>query len=137
MIHCARSELRDIGSDQLDKGLRVSLHIDRGTASRLGITPRMIDDTLYDAYGQRQVSIIYTLLNQYHVVMEVAPPFQQRPETLHDIYVPASNGAPAPLSAFTHYETTATPLAVNHQRQFPSVTISGYRWRLEFRIGWQ
>ena len=120
----ALPELVDVNSDQQIRGLEASLTIDRPTASRLGITQQVIDDTLYDAFGQRQVSIIYTLLNQYHVVMEVAPRFWQRPETLHDIYVPAANGALAPLSAFTHYESAATPLAVNHQGQFPSVTIS-------------
>ncbi len=117
-------ELVDVSSDQQNKGLQASLEIDRATASRLGITPQVIDDTLYDAFGQRQVSITYTLLNQYHVVMEVEPRFWQRPETLRDIYVPSSNGAQVPLSAFTHYEPTATSLAVNHQGQFPAVTIS-------------
>jgi multidrug efflux pump len=117
-------ELVDVSSDQQDKGLQASLTIDRPTASRLGITPRVIDDTLYDAFGQRQVSIMYTLLNQYHVVMEVEPRFWQYPETLRDIYVPSSNGSQVPLSAFTRYEPTPTSLAVNHQGQFPSVTIS-------------
>ncbi len=117
-------QLTDVNSDQQDKGLQASLVIDRDTASRLGITQQLIDDTLYDAFGQRQVSIMYTLLNQYHVVMEVAPPFWQRPETLRDIYVRSSTGAEVPLSAFTHYEPTTTTLAVNHQGQFPAVTFS-------------
>ena len=99
---CCRScapfpQLVDVNSDQQNKGLQATLVIDRATASRLGITPQMIDNTLYDAFGQRQVSITYTLLNQYHVVMEVEPRFWQRPETLKDIYVPSSgraHGAP-------------------------------------------
>jgi multidrug efflux pump len=117
-------QLVDVSSDQQDKGLQASLVIDRDTASRLGITAKLIDDTLYDAFGQRQVAITYTLLNQYHLVMEVAPRFWQRPETLREIYVHSSTGAEVPLSAFTHYEPTATSLSVNHQGQFPAVTIS-------------
>jgi multidrug efflux pump len=117
-------QLRDVNSDQQDKGLQDSLVIDRDTASRLGITAQKIDDTLYDAFGQRQVAITYTQLNQYHVVMEVAPPFWQRPETLRQIYVQSSNGAEVPLSAFTHYEATNTALSVNHLGQFPAITIS-------------
>jgi multidrug efflux pump len=116
--------LADVNSDQQDKGLQASLVIDRSTASRLGITPQLIDDTLYDAFGQRQVSITYTMLNQYHVVMEVAPPFWQRPETLRDIYVRSSSGSEVPLSAFTRFEPTATSLSVDHSEQFPSVTLS-------------
>jgi hydrophobe/amphiphile efflux-1 (HAE1) family protein len=116
--------LVDVSSDQQNKGLQNSVVIDRSTASRLGITPQVIDDTLYDAFGQRQVSITYTLLNQYHVVMEVEPNFWQRPETLRDIYLPSSGGALVPLSAFAHFKREATSLAVNHQSQFPSVTIS-------------
>jgi multidrug efflux pump len=117
-------ELVDVSSDQLNKGLQTSVVIDRNTASRLGISPQLIDDTLYDAFGQRQVSITYTLLNQYHVVMEVEPSFWQHPETLRDIYVNSPTGTMVPLSAFTRFEQTATSLAVNHQGQFPSVTIS-------------
>lgn len=117
-------QLVDVSSDLQDKGLQASLVIDRDTTSRLGISPLQIDDTLYDAFGQRQVSITYTLLNQYHVVMEVAPQYWQHPETLRDIYVPSSNGSSVPLNAFTHYEPTATSLAVNHQGQFPAVTAS-------------
>ena len=118
------AQLADVSSDQQNKGLQTSVVIDRNTASRLGITPQLIDDTLYDAFGQRQVSITYTLLNQYHVVMEVEPSFWQRPETLRDIYVNSSTGAMVPLSAFARFERTSTSLAVNHQSQFPSVTIS-------------
>ncbi len=117
-------QLADLNSDQQDKGLKASLVIDRSTASRLGITPQMIDDTLYDAFGQRQVSTMYTQLNQYHVVMEVEPRYWQRPETLRDIYVRSSAGAQVPLSAFTRYQPTSDTLQVNHQGQFPAVTLS-------------
>ena len=117
-------QLVDVSSDQQNKGQQATLMIDRATASRLGITTKVIDDTLYDAFGQRQVSINYTLLNQYHVIMEVEPRFWQRPDTLKYIYVPSSKGPLVPLSAFTHYEQTATSLAVNHQGQFPSITTS-------------
>ncbi|HEY6873949.1 MAG TPA: multidrug efflux RND transporter permease subunit [Geobacteraceae bacterium] len=117
-------QLADVSSDQQNKGLEATLAIDRPTASRLGITPQTIDNTLYDAFGQRQVSITYTLLNQYHVVMEVDPRFWQHPDTLKDIYVPSASGSQVPLSAFTRYEPRASALAVNHQGQFPAVTIS-------------
>ncbi|MEI6152917.1 MAG: multidrug efflux RND transporter permease subunit [Deltaproteobacteria bacterium] len=117
-------ELVDVSSDQQVKGRQVTLVIDRDTASRLGITAAMIDNTLYDAFGQRQVSIIYTLLNQYRVVMVVEPRFWQSPDTLKEIYIKSTKGAMVPLSAFTKLELTATSLAVPHQGQFPSVTIS-------------
>ena len=117
-------QLVDLSSDLQDKGREATLVIDRPSAARLGITPQVIDSTLYDAFGQRQVAISYTLLNQYHVVMEVDPIFWQRPETLADIYVPASSGTLVPLSAFTHFERSASALAVNHQGQFPSITLS-------------
>src|SRR5208283_1615389 len=117
-------ELRDQNSDQQDKGLQAKLVIDRDTASRMGINAQTLDNALYDAFGQRQVSTMYEPLNQYHVVMEVAPQFQQTPEALENIYLRATNGAPVPLAAFTHYEPSNTPLAVNHQGQVPSVTIS-------------
>ena len=117
-------QITDVSSDQQVKGLQSSLVIDHATASRLGIATQLIDDTLYDAFGQRQVAVNYTLLNQYHVVMEAAPRFWQSPDTLKDIYVSGSGGAQVPLSAFTHYEPTATSLAVNHQGQFPAVTVS-------------
>jgi len=120
----ALPELRDVASDQQNGGLQASLVIDRDTASRLGITPQMIDDTLYDAFGQRQVSTIFTQLNQYHVVLEVQPSFQQNPETFKDIYVRSAAGAPVPLAAFTHFAPATTALAVNHQGQFPVVTLS-------------
>ncbi|OPY73010.1 MAG: Multidrug resistance protein MdtC [Syntrophorhabdus sp. PtaU1.Bin058] len=117
-------ELVDVSSDQQVKGLQATLVIDRNTASRLGITAAMIDNTLYDAFGQRQVSIIYSLLNQYRVVMVVDPRFWQSPDTLKEIYIKSTNGAMVPLSAFAKFERTATSLAVAHQGQFPSVTIS-------------
>ena len=117
-------QLVDVSSDQQSKGLESTLMIDRATAARMGITTKSIDDTLYDAFGQRQVAVNYTLLNQYHVVMEVEPRFWQRPDTLKNIYVPSSSGLLVPLSTFTHYEPTATSLAVNHQSQFPSITTS-------------
>jgi multidrug efflux pump len=117
-------ELRDQNSDQQDKGLQAKLAIDRDTASRMGITPQTLDNALYDAFGQRQVSTMYRPLNQYHVVMEVAPQFQQTPEALQNIYLKSTTGTPVPLAAFTHFEPSNTPLAVNHQGQLPSVTIS-------------
>jgi multidrug efflux pump len=117
-------ELRDVNTDQQDKGLQARLVIDRDTASRLGVAAQDIDNALYDAFGQRQVSTMYRPLNQYHVVMEVAPEFQQTTEALQNIYLRSSNGAPIPLAAFTHFEPSNIPLAVNHQSQFPSVTIS-------------
>jgi len=114
----------DVTSDQQNRGLQASLRIDRTTASRLGITPKVIDDTLYDAFGQRQVSTMYTQLNQYHVVMEVQPSYWQNPEGLRYIYARAGNGSLIPLSTFTHYEPATNPLLVSHSGQFPSVTIS-------------
>ena len=117
-------QLRDVASDQQNRGLEAALVIDRDTAARLGITPQMIDDTLYDAFGQRQVSTIFTQLNQYHVVMEVKPNFQQSPDALKDIYVRSASGAQVPLSTFTHFAPSTTALAVNHQGQFPAVTLS-------------
>ncbi len=117
-------ELVDVNTDQEDRGLQTTLVIDRDTAARLGVTTRMIDATLNDAFGQRQVSTIYNPLNQYRVVMEAAPQYWQSPESLKSIYVIASNGAQVPLSAFSRYEPTNTPLRVNHQGQFAASTIS-------------
>ena len=116
--------LADVNSDQQNRGLEASLVIDRSTASRLGISPAMIDNTLYDAFGQRQVSTMYKQLNQYYVVMTVEPRFWQSPEGLQHIYVRSTKGNLVPLSAFTHYEPSTTSLAVNHQGLFPSITIS-------------
>jgi multidrug efflux pump len=120
----ALPELRDVASDQQNGGLEASLVIDRDTASRLGITPQVIDDTLYNAFGQRQVSTIFTQLNQYHVVLEVAPRFANSLDALGSIYVSAPDGSQVPLSVLTHLEPRSTPLAINHQGQFPAVTIS-------------
>jgi len=117
-------ELRDASSDQQDQGLQASLVIDRDTAARLGVTAQMIDAVLYDAFGQRQVSTMLTPLNQYHVVMEVAPQFQRDPGALRNIYIKSTNGTNVPLSAVTHFESTRTSLAVNHQGQFPAVTLT-------------
>src|SRR5213075_2298863 len=117
-------ELRDVNTDQQDKGLEAQVIIDRDTAARLGVSAADIDNALYDAFGQRQVSIMYRQLNQYHVVMEVAPEFARSPEALENIYVRASNGIAVPLATFAHFGPSNTPLAVNHQGQYPSVTIS-------------
>ena len=135
-------ELSDVATDQLNNGLKTNVTIDRDTASRLGIFPQAIDNTLYDAYGQRQVSTIFTQLNQYHVILEVLPTFALTPDSLKDIYIrpstvtpnsgaPTANGAavttsgaPVPISAFTRMEPTSAALAVNHQGQFPVVTLS-------------
>jgi multidrug efflux pump len=115
----------DVNSDQQNDGLQASLVYDRTTAARLGISPSVIDNTLYDAFGQRQVSTMFTSLNQYHVVMEVAPQFWQNPEGLDEIYLRSTNrSSVVPLSAVAHYEPTTAPIAVNHQSQFPSVTLS-------------
>jgi multidrug efflux pump len=116
--------LVDVNSDQQIKGLEASLTIDRATAARLGVTPQAVDQTLYDAFGQRQVSTMYTALNQYHVVLEVDPKFLQGPEGLDVVRVRSSDGTLVPLSAFARYEPSTAPLQINHQGQFPSVTIS-------------
>jgi multidrug efflux pump len=116
--------LRDVASDQQTQGLQSKLVIDRDTASRLGISPQQIDDTLYDAFGQRQASTMYTQLNQYHVILDVDPSFQTNPRNLDDIYILSATAGKVPLSAFTHLEPGRTPLAVNHQGQFPAVTVS-------------
>ena len=135
-------ELSDVATDQLTNGLRTNVAIDRDTASRLGIFPQAIDNTLYDAFGQRQVSTIFTQLNQYHVILEVLPNFAQTPEALKDIYIRpstvtantgaptangatvATSGAPVPISSFTKMQSSNASLAVNHQGQFPVVTLS-------------
>jgi len=114
----------DVNSDQQNSGLQASLDYDRATAERLGITPQEIDATLYDAFGQRQVSTMFTQLNQYHVVMEVEPRYWQSPEGLKEIYLHSSSGGVVPLSAVARYVPATAPLAVNHQGQFPAVTFS-------------
>ncbi len=134
--------MTDIATDQLNGGLKTNVTIDRDTASRLGSFPQAIDNTLYDAFGQRQVSTIFTQLNQYHVILEVLPNFAQNPENLKDIYIrpsvvtantgaPSANGAavttsgaPVPISTFTHMQSSNASLSVNHQGQFPVVTLS-------------
>ena len=116
--------LTDVNTDQQNSGLQMNLVYDRATASRLGITPQIIDSTLYQAFGQAQVSTMYTGINQYHVVLEVDPKFWQSPVSLQDVYVRSSQGGAVPLSAIAHYEPTTAALAVNHQGQYPSVTIS-------------
>ena len=131
-----------MATDQLNGGLRTNLTIDRDTASRLGILPQAIDNTLYDAFGQRLVSTIFTQLNQYHVVLEVLPSFAKTPDAMNDVYVrpgstiassgaPTANaaaastsGSPVPLSTFVRMQSVSTSLAVNHQGQFPVVTLS-------------
>ena len=117
-------QLKDVNTDQQNRGLEARVVIDRDTAARLGIQPNAVDAALYQAFGQSQVSTIYEQLNQYHVVMEVDPRYQQTPDALQSIYVPSKSGTLVPLSSFCHYEPSNTPLAVNHQAQFPSVTIS-------------
>ncbi len=117
-------QLHDVNSDQQTNGKESTLVIDRDTAARFGITPQMIDDALYDSFGQRQVSTMYTGLNQYHVVLESDLRFQQNPDGLKNIYVRTPKGMPVPLSAFTSYRPSTTSLAVNHQGQFPATTLS-------------
>jgi multidrug efflux pump len=116
--------LRDVASDQQLSGLQTRLVIDRTSASRLGITPQMLDDALYDAFGQRQISTIYTDLNQYHVILENKPGMATGPEALNQVFLRSATGGSVPLSAITRIETSTAPLAVNHQGQFPVVTIS-------------
>jgi len=117
-------ELRDASTDQQNQGLQAKLIIDRDSASRLGLTMTQIDQVLYDAFGQRQVSTMYTALNQYFVVMEVAPEFADSPDSLKGIYLKTSNGTTVPLSTIAHYEPTRTSLQVNHQGQYPAVTLT-------------
>jgi len=119
-----RQELRDVSSDQQDRGLRVLVTIDRSTASRLGITPQLIDDSLYDAFGQRQISTIFTQLNQYRVVLGVHPSFQRSPDSLKTIYLRSSSGGQVPLHTIVKVEETTGPLLISRQGQFPAVTLS-------------
>ena len=118
-----RPELRDVSSDQLNQGLASLVEIDRNTASRMGITPQLITDTLYDAFGQRQVSTMFTQLNQYRVILEVMPEFQKGPEALQQLEVRGSGGS-VPLNVFTRVTETMVPLVISRQGQFPAVTIS-------------
>jgi multidrug efflux pump len=120
----ALPELRDVATDQQNGGSEVYLAIDRVTASRLGISASQIDNTLYDAFGQRQITTLFTQLNQYHVILEALPTFQKDPDMLNNIYIDSPTGGPVPLSTFAHLETGTSPLSINHQGQFPAVTIS-------------
>jgi len=117
-------QVRDVSSDQQNQGLQAQLVVDRDTASRLGISAAAVDNTLYDAFGQRQVSTMYQELNQYHVVMEVAPQYQTSPDSLNGIYLTSSTGTQIPLSAIAHYEQHRSSLQVNHQGQYPAVTLT-------------
>jgi multidrug efflux pump len=117
-------QLTDVATDQQTLGAQAKLVIDRVTASRLGITPQAIDNVLYDAFGQRQVTTLFTQLNQYHLILETLPELQTDPAKLNNIYVNSSSGVAVPLSAFTHFESGTAPLVINRQGQFPSVTIS-------------
>ncbi len=116
--------LTDVNTDQQNSGLQMTLVYDRATASRLGITPQMLDTSLYQAFGQAQVSTMYTGINQYHVVLEVDPKFWQSPTSLQDVYIRTAQGKVVPLSTVASYRANTAPLSVNHQGQYPSVTIS-------------
>ncbi len=117
-------QLTDVNSDQQNNGLEANLVIDRPTASRLGITPQSLDNILYDAFGEREIARTYTSMNQYFVVMEVAPSFWQNPSGLKEIYATSTAGTPIPLAAFTHFQDSTAALTVNHSGVFPSVTVS-------------
>jgi multidrug efflux pump len=117
-------ELRDVSTDQQDRGLAANVTIDRDAASRLGITASAIDNVLYDAFGQREVSTMYTALNQYFVVMEVDPQYQLSPDALNGIFVKSSSGSMVPLSTIARFESKRTSLTVNHQGQYPAVTLT-------------
>jgi multidrug efflux pump len=116
--------ITDVNSDQQDRGLQAMVEYDRKTAARFNISPALIDDVLYDAFGQRQVSTMYSSLNQYHVVMEAAPQYWQNPNTLREVYVASPNGGEVPLSAIAKNTTLTAPLSVNHQGLFPAITLS-------------
>ena len=118
------SQLSDVASDQQVNGLQLNVDVDREKASRLNVLTQAIDDTLYDAFGQRQVSIIFTQLNQFRVILEVEPQFRESPDVLDKIYVKSSSGQPVPLSAFATMRVSNTPLSIPHQGQFPAATIS-------------
>ncbi|HEX9080478.1 MAG TPA: efflux RND transporter permease subunit, partial [Desulfuromonadaceae bacterium] len=120
----ALPELADVSSDLQDQGLQAMLAIDRNTASRFGITPQLVDDTLYDAFGQRQVSTMFTQLNQYRVILEVKPGFRENPDDFRDIHMRSSSGGDVPLAAITRVSEGKGPLVISHQGQFPATTIS-------------
>ncbi len=117
-------DLRDVSSDQQTRGLQTTVVVDRDAASRMGVSPIAIDNTLYDAFGQRQVSTMYRQYNQFHVVLEVEPQYLLDPSSLNQIYVRATNGVLVPLAALAKFKTSNTFLSVNHQGQFPAATIS-------------
>jgi multidrug efflux pump subunit AcrB len=117
-------ELEDVASDQQIASPHIAIEIDRDAASRMGISPSLIDETLYDAFGQRQVTTIYTSTSQYKVILEVQPEYQEDPTALSKIYISAPGGTQVPLSSFAHFTSKVEPLSVNHQGQFPAVTLS-------------
>jgi multidrug efflux pump subunit AcrB len=117
-------QLSDVASDQQTNGLQLNVDVDREKASRLNVLTQAIDDTLYDAFGQRQVSIIFTQLNQFRVILEVEPKFRESPDLLDKIYVKSSSGQPVPLSAFASVHVSNAPLSIPHQGQFPAATVS-------------
>ena len=118
------SELQDVASDQQNNGLQTLINIDRDTASRLGVTVQTIDDTIYDAFGQRQVSIMFTQRNQYHVILEALPLLRQGPNALKNIYFNSAAAKPAPLQSFIQVSQGTGPLIINRQSQFPVATLS-------------
>jgi multidrug efflux pump len=124
------SQLTDVNSDQQNKGLEANVVIDRPTASRLGITPREIDNVLYHSFGERQIAKTYTSLNQYFVVMEVEPSFWQNPDGLRKVDINSTSGGQVPLAAFTHFQSATAALAVNHSGIFPP-SASRSTWRPE------
>ncbi len=117
-------QLRDVNTDQQIHGLQQDVVIDRATAARLGVTPAQIDAALYDAFGQRQISTIYRQLNQYHVVLEADPAYGNSPDSLKNLYVRSNTGQQVPLASFVHFGPSNAPLAVNHQGQWPAITLS-------------
>src|SRR4029453_2815350 len=118
------TELADVASDQQQNGLQVRVKVDREKASRLNVLPQAIDDTLYDAFGQRQVATIFTQLNQYRVILEVDPQFQQSPASLDKIHVKSTTGQMIPLTTFASVQAGTAPLSLVHEGQFPAVTLS-------------
>src|SRR5436305_2437791 len=117
-------QLADVASDLQTHGLEAAINIDRQTAMRVGVTAQSIDDTLYDSFGQRQVSTLFTQLNQYHVILEVQPQFRNHPRNLQDIYIRSQSGSPVPLSTFTQISNSSTPILISHIGQFPATTVS-------------
>jgi len=117
-------QLADVSSDLLTRGLQMNVVVDRDAAARLGVSPQAIDDTLYDAFGQRQVSTLYERYNQHHVILEVDPQYQLDPSALGKIYVKSNTGQQVPLASVAKFTTSNTSLSVNHQSQFPAVTVS-------------